>query len=51
MLEVTPVAAEVINELTSQSTTNDDVGLRFALATEQDSQAALELLPQRAGGR
>ncbi|MEU7476166.1 iron-sulfur cluster biosynthesis protein [Lentzea sp. NPDC042327] len=43
MLEVTPVAAEVINELTSQSTTNDDVGLRFALATEQDSQAALEL--------
>ncbi|WP_335618024.1 iron-sulfur cluster biosynthesis protein [Lentzea guizhouensis] len=37
------MAAEVINELTSQSTTNDDVGLRFALATEDNSQAALEL--------
>lgn len=44
MLEVTPMAAEVINELTSQSAaTNDDVGLRFALAAEQNSQAALEL--------
>ncbi|GLY46645.1 hypothetical protein Lesp01_03010 [Lentzea sp. NBRC 102530] len=44
MLEVTPMAAEVINELTSQSAAaNDDVGLRFALAAEQDSQAALEL--------
>ena len=43
MLEVTPVAAEVINELTSQSTTNDDVGLRFALAAENTDQAALEL--------
>lgn len=44
MLEVTPMAAEVINELTSQSeATNDDVGLRFALATDNDSQAALEL--------
>ncbi|MFS8099631.1 iron-sulfur cluster biosynthesis protein [Lentzea alba] len=44
MLEVTPMAAEVINELTSQSSaTTDDVGLRFALAAEQNSQAALEL--------
>jgi iron-sulfur cluster assembly protein len=44
MLEVTPMAAEVINELTSQSAAaNDDVGLRFALAAEQNSQAALEL--------
>ena len=44
MLEVTPMAAEVINELTSQSEgTSDDIGLRFALATEQNSQAALEL--------
>lgn len=44
MLEVTPMAAEVINELTSQSEgTKDDIGLRFALATEQNSQAALEL--------
>ncbi|MDX8053929.1 iron-sulfur cluster biosynthesis protein [Lentzea sp. BCCO 10_0798] len=44
MLEVTPMAAEVINELTSQTEgTAEDVGLRFALATEQDSQAALEL--------
>ena len=44
MLEVTPMAAEVINELTSQSAaTNDGVGLRFALAAEQNSQAALEL--------
>lgn len=44
MLEVTPVAAEVINELTSQSTTNDDVGLRFALAADDETnQAALEL--------
>ncbi len=43
MLEVTPMAAEVINELTSQSATDDGVGLRFALAVEQDSQAALEL--------
>ncbi|MDX3661137.1 hypothetical protein PV646_27865 [Streptomyces sp. ID05-26A] len=43
MLEVTPMAAEVINELTSQSDgSTDDVGLRFALATEQESQA-LEL--------
>jgi iron-sulfur cluster assembly protein len=43
MLEVTPVAAEVINELTSQTeVASDDVGLRFALATDQDSQA-LEL--------
>lgn len=43
MLEVTPMAAEVINELTSQSEgADDDIGLRFALATEQD-QAALEL--------
>lgn|SRR5687767_9244850 len=44
MLEVTPMAAEVINELTTQSEgATDDIGLRFALATEQDSQAALEL--------
>jgi iron-sulfur cluster assembly protein len=43
MLEVTPMAAEVINELTSQSTATNDVGLRFALAAEQNSQAALEL--------
>ncbi|WP_394617916.1 iron-sulfur cluster biosynthesis protein [Lentzea sp. JNUCC 0626] len=44
MLEVTPMAAEVINELTSQSAAaNDGVGLRFALAAEQNSQAALEL--------
>jgi iron-sulfur cluster assembly protein len=44
MLEVTPMAAEVINELTSQSDgTTDDTGLRFALAAEQNSQAALEL--------
>ncbi|MET9630226.1 iron-sulfur cluster biosynthesis protein [Lentzea sp. NPDC006480] len=43
MLEVTPMAAEVINELTSQSATDDGVGLRFALAVEQNSQAALEL--------
>jgi iron-sulfur cluster assembly protein len=44
MLEVTPMAAEVINELTSQSAaTTNDVGLRFALAAEQNSQAALEL--------
>ena len=43
MLEVTPMAAEVINELTSQSATEDSVGLRFALAVEQNSQAALEL--------
>ena len=43
MLEVTPMAAEVINELTAQSATDDGVGLRFALAVEQDSQAALEL--------
>ena len=43
MLEVTPMAAEVINELTSQSATEDGVGLRFALAVEQNSQAALEL--------
>lgn len=43
MLEVTPMAAEVINELTSQTEgTTDDIGLRFALATEQESQA-LEL--------
>ena len=43
MLEVTPVAAEVINELTSQAeAASDEVGLRFALATDQDSQA-LEL--------
>ncbi|MEU0879406.1 iron-sulfur cluster biosynthesis protein [Lentzea sp. NPDC005914] len=44
MLEVTPVAAEVINELTSQSAaTNDSVGLRFSVAADDDSQAALEL--------
>ncbi|MGW4213108.1 iron-sulfur cluster biosynthesis protein [Lentzea sp. NPDC004789] len=44
MLEVTPMAAEVINELTSQSAApNDGVGLRFALATDNNSQAALEL--------
>lgn len=44
MLEVTPMAAEVINELTSQSEgTDDGVGLRFALAAEQNSQTALEL--------
>ncbi len=44
MLEVTPMAAEVINELTSQTEdANDDVGLRFALSADQDSQAALEL--------
>jgi Fe-S cluster assembly iron-binding protein IscA len=44
MLEVTPMAAEVINELTSQTPAeNDGVGLRFALAAEQNSQAALEL--------
>lgn len=43
MLEVTPMAAEVINELTSQSEATDDVGLRFALAADQNSQAALEL--------
>jgi iron-sulfur cluster assembly protein len=44
MLEVTPMAAEVINELTSQTPAeSDDVGLRFALAAEQNSQAALEL--------
>jgi Fe-S cluster assembly iron-binding protein IscA len=43
MLEVTPIAAEVINELTSQSEGTDDVGLRFALATDNNSQAALEL--------
>ncbi|MGW6929575.1 iron-sulfur cluster biosynthesis protein [Lentzea sp. NPDC054927] len=44
MLEVTPMAAEVINELTSQSEgAADDVGLRFALAADQNSQAALEL--------
>lgn len=43
MLEVTPMAAEVINELTSQTEgTTEDIGLRFALATEQESQA-LEL--------
>lgn len=44
MLEVTPMAAEVINELTSQTPAeNDGVGLRLALAAEQNSQAALEL--------
>lgn len=43
MLEVTPVAAEVINELTSQSSADDEIGLRFALAADQNSQAALEL--------
>lgn len=43
MLEVTPVAAEVINELTSQSSADDDIGLRFALAADHNSQAALEL--------
>ncbi|SDF82428.1 Fe-S cluster assembly iron-binding protein IscA [Lentzea fradiae] len=44
MLEVTPMAAEVINELTSQTEApSDDVGLRFALAADQNSQAALEL--------
>ncbi|GAB2834894.1 iron-sulfur cluster biosynthesis protein [Lentzea nigeriaca] len=44
MLEVTPMAAEVINELTSQSAATDDgVGLRFALAADHNSQAALEL--------
>jgi len=44
MLEVTPMAAEVINELTSQSAATDDgVGLRFALAADNNSQAALEL--------
>ncbi|MFD5831495.1 iron-sulfur cluster biosynthesis protein [Lentzea sp. NPDC060358] len=43
MLEVTPMAAEVINELTSQTeATEDEVGLRFALAADQDNQA-LEL--------
>jgi iron-sulfur cluster assembly protein len=52
MLEVTPMAAEVINELTSQSEgTDDSVGLRFALATDDDSQAALELsLSEAAAG-
>ena len=44
MLEVTPMAAEVINELTSQNSAPDDgVGLRFALAADHNSQAALEL--------
>ncbi|HEX7304073.1 iron-sulfur cluster biosynthesis protein [Lentzea sp.] len=44
MLEVTPMAAEVINELTSQTEAADDeVGLRFALSADQNDQAALEL--------
>ncbi|SES36344.1 Fe-S cluster assembly iron-binding protein IscA [Lentzea xinjiangensis] len=44
MLEVTPMAAEVINELTAQSEGADDgVGLRFALSTDDEAQAALEL--------
>ncbi|MFI6095550.1 iron-sulfur cluster biosynthesis protein [Lentzea sp. NPDC051213] len=37
------MAAEVINELTGQSTATDDIGLRFALAADNNSQSALEL--------
>lgn len=46
MLEVTPVAAEVIKELVNESpdgAVSEDRGLRFALHEDADSQTALEL--------
>ncbi|GLZ31677.1 iron-sulfur cluster biosynthesis protein [Lentzea sp. NBRC 105346] len=45
MLEVTPVAAEVIKELVSEAPKSEtpDAGLKFSLRGEENSQAALEL--------
>ncbi|TWP46889.1 iron-sulfur cluster biosynthesis protein [Lentzea tibetensis] len=43
MLEVTPVAAEVIKELVTDSPAAGDHGLRFSLQGDEDSQTSLEL--------